>query len=49
MSALSRKYVAGPAIVAVLALVLASLTYLQYKWAKQVSDATRAVSKYWAE
>lgn len=42
MSALTRKHVAGPAIVVVLVLVLASLTYLQYKWAKQVSDATRA-------
>lgn len=42
MSALTRKYVAGPAIVAVLVLVLVSLTYLQYKWAKQVSAATRA-------
>ena len=42
MSSLTRKYVAGPAIVVILVLVLTALTYFQYKWTKQVSDATRA-------
>ena len=42
MSALTRKYVAGPATVVILALLLVSLTYLQYRWARQLSDATRA-------
>ena len=42
MSALTRKHVAAPAVVVILVLVLTALTYFQYKWAKQVSDATRA-------
>ena len=35
MSALTRKHVAGPAIVVILVLVLTTLTYFQYKWANR--------------
>jgi signal transduction histidine kinase len=42
MSAVTRKHVVAPATVVILVLVLAALTYFQYKWAKQVSDASRA-------
>ena len=42
MSSLTRKHVAAPLTVVILVLLLAALTYFQYKWAKQVSDATRA-------